>query len=95
MLNIENYNLWAEVCDDDELMLELYESGIRPGTDEFVKLLGKPYRGEPAGFMGNAIPVVGIGLIVLSIWGAVKLNKLAARKIKQIFSDITTGEKGG
>ena len=69
MLNIENYDQWAKVCDDDELILDLYNSGIRPGTDEFRKLLGDPYQGKPADFESYAVLVGGVGLVVLSIWG--------------------------
>ena len=86
MLNIENYDQWAKVCDDDELILDLYNSGIRPGTDEFRKLLGEPYRGKPADSTGIAVLVSGVGLIVLSIWGSVKLIKFTSRKVKQFVS---------
>jgi hypothetical protein len=82
MLNIENYDQWAKVCDDDELILDLYNSGIRPGTDEFKHLLGNPV-GNPAGFKDYVFLVGGLGLTVLSICGLVKLVKLSYRKVKQ------------
>lgn len=87
MLNIENYDRWAKVCDDDELILDLYNSGIRPGTDEFRNLLGEPYQGNPAGFKDYVVLYGGIGLMFLSIWGSVKIIKLTGRKTKQFVSN--------
>lgn len=87
MLNIENYDQWARVVDDDELILEMYNSGIRQGTDEFRELVGEYHQGKPASSKEYAVLAGGIGITVLSIWGSVKLIKLAGRKTKQFVSN--------
>lgn len=87
MLNIENYDQWAAVCDDDELISDLYNSGIRPGTDEFRELLGEPYSGESAGLKDYLFLFGGIALSILSVVGIFKLVKLAYRKVKQFISN--------
>lgn len=95
MLNIENYEQWAEVCDDDELILELYNEGIRPGTDEFAKLLGNPYKGEPAGLKEYVILGSGFAVTILLTVGSVKLIKFAGRKMKQAISNKNHEGKEG
>ena len=93
MLNIENYDQWAKVCDDDDLIMELYNSGIRPGTTEFVELLGKPNSGKPASSKDKAILFGGMGLAVIFTWVFVKIIKAVVRKIKRLFSSMFSKKK--
>ena len=95
MLNIENYDQWTKVCDDDDLILELYNSGVRPDTDEFRKLLGEPITGKSASAKDKAILVGGIGIAALIMWGIVKVIKFVGRKIKQLISRIFSKKEKG
>ena len=85
MLNIENYDQWAAVCDDDDLIKELYDSGVRPGTSEFEELLGEPSGdGKPIGFKEFLLVIAGLFvpfLPFLLMWGLFKLIKFAVKKV--------------
>ena len=82
MLNIENYDQWAKVCDDDDLIKKLYDAGVRPGTEEFMDLLGEP--GDPAKPMGIKellLVVACIFIPFMAIWGLWRLIKFVAKKV--------------
>ena len=82
MLDIENYDRWSEVCDDDDLIKELYDSGVRPGTDEFKELLGTPCNdGRSAGFKDFLFLIAAICLPILIAWASFKLIKFVVKKI--------------
>lgn len=82
MLNIENYDQWAAVCDDDDLIKELYDSGVRPGTSDFEELLGEPSRdGKPLGFKEFLLVIAGLFIPFLLMWGLFKLIKFAVKKV--------------
>lgn len=95
MANIENYDQWKAVCDDDDLIQELHDQGVRPGTKEFEDLLGKPCRdgyndghayGRKEGIKDTALVLGAIGFTVVVVGGSVVLIKKGCTKIKEWIS---------
>lgn len=86
MLNIEDYDQWAEVCDDDELIFDLYNLGVRPGTEQFKDLLGEPGKAKPSNSKNSLILVAATVLTLGVAYGVVKLIKFVGKKIKSKFN---------
>lgn len=91
MLNIENYNQWKAVCDDDDLIQQLYDKGVRPGTKEFKDLLGDPHSagynqgtkdGFKQGFKDTALVLGALGFTAVVVGGSIVLVKRGCKKIK-------------
>ena len=91
MLNIENYDQWKKVCDDDDLIQVLHDQGVRPGTKEFEDLLGQPYidgynagrtHGRKMGIRDTALVLGALGFTVAVVGGSVVLVKRGYKKIK-------------
>lgn len=71
MLDIENYDKWKAVCDDDDLIQMMYDEGIRPGDERFNELLGVPSMGKKMGVKEVACILGAIGVTIIVINGTV------------------------
>lgn len=94
MLNIENYDQWTAVCDDDDLIEDLYNSGVRPGTREFEELLGEPSHGKPVGFKEFLLVVACLFIPILIFIGLFKLIKFAVKKLVTFIKRKISEKKG-
>lgn len=81
MLDIENYDQWTKVCDDDNLIKKLYDSGVRPGTEEFIDLLGEPSNGKPIGIKEILLVVACLCVPFLALWGLWLFIKFVTKKV--------------
>lgn len=94
MSNIENYDKWSEVCDDDVLIKKLYDSGVRPGTEEFKELFGTPsHDGQPIGFKEFLFVIACLCLPILIVWALFKLVKFLVKKIATTVKRKTSKDK--
>lgn len=94
MLNIENYDQWKRVCDDDDLIQQLYDQGVRPGTKEFIELLGVPSSvGHKQGFKDTALILGALGFTVAVVGGSIVLVKRGCKKIKEWISKKNQSKK--
>lgn len=89
MLNIEDYDKWSAVCDDDDLIQILYDQGIRPGTKEFEDNLGIPLPegyGKPTGkdYLQIAGAFLIFGAVIFGGYTIVKTGvTFGVKKIKE------------
>lgn len=84
MKNYDKYDEWNAVCDDPELIANLIEQGVDPGTEEFENLLGVKYKVEErTNPKDSMILIVTLALPILGITGMYKLIKFVFARVKQ------------